>query len=73
MFLAIKIPIQDKDLNEIHSGVQRLKEIALDMNTELDEQNNKLNTIEKKVDGALDDIDNINVKMKNSLDRVKAI
>jgi hypothetical protein len=73
LFLAIKIPIQDKDLNEIHSGVQRLKEIALDMNTELDEQNNKLNTIEKKVDGALDDIDNINVKMKNSLDRVKAI
>lgn len=73
MFLAIKIPIQDKDLNEIHSGVQRLKEIALDMNTELDEQNNKLNTIEKKVDGALDDIDNINVKMKNSLDRVKTI
>ena len=60
-------------MNEIHSGVQRLKEIALDMNTELDEQNNKLNTIEKKVDGALDDIDNINVKMKNSLDRVKTI
>jgi hypothetical protein len=41
------------------------------MNTELDTQNKALTDLEKGVDKALDDVDNINIKLKKTLDNVK--
>jgi hypothetical protein len=57
-------------LDVIGEGVTKLKEIALDMNQELDKQQDLLNTIDSKADKALDHVDNINVSMKKALDGV---
>lgn len=50
--------------------MKRLKEIALDMNQELDDQNKNLEDLEKNVDVALDGLDNVNIKMKKIITQV---
>ena len=57
-------------MNEIGKGVKTLKDIAMGMNTELDKQNEALTTLETNVDKALDELDNVNVKMKNIIEKV---
>jgi hypothetical protein len=47
-----------------------LKEIAKDMGQELNKQNDMLAEIENKVDKAQEHLDNVNVKMKNMLEKV---
>jgi hypothetical protein len=42
----------------------------MDMNEELDRQNDALDKLEKGVDQALDEFDNVNIKMKNVLTKV---
>ncbi|KAL2911437.1 hypothetical protein HK105_209088 [Polyrhizophydium stewartii] len=61
---------QDQDLDAIGTGVARLKEIALDMGQEIDRQNDDLGRIDQNVEKALDHVDNINITMKNTLDKV---
>ncbi|KAI8899126.1 hypothetical protein BC833DRAFT_586885 [Globomyces pollinis-pini] len=60
----------DNDVQELGVGVARLKDIAIDMGQELDRQNEDLDRIDKKVDKALDHVDNINVTLKKSIDGV---
>lgn len=58
----------DKDLDAIGIGVTHLKNIAHEMGEELDRQNVALDDIEAGVDKALDHVDNLNIKMKKTLD-----
>ncbi|KAJ3043709.1 hypothetical protein HDV00_004482 [Rhizophlyctis rosea] len=58
----------DKDLDAIGIGVTHLKNIATEMGEELDRQNVALDDIEAGVDKALDHVDNLNIKMKKTLD-----
>ncbi|KAJ3049467.1 hypothetical protein HK097_009546 [Rhizophlyctis rosea] len=58
----------DKDLDAIGIGVTHLKNIANEMGEELDRQNVALDDIEAGVDKALDHVDNLNIKMKKTLD-----
>ncbi|KAH6595083.1 hypothetical protein BASA50_006070 [Batrachochytrium salamandrivorans] len=60
----------DKDVENIGLGVARLKEIALDMGQELENQNTDLERIDRNVEHALDHVDNINITMKKTLDGV---
>ncbi|KAI9208055.1 uncharacterized protein BJ171DRAFT_490106 [Polychytrium aggregatum] len=60
----------DTDLEGISVGVGKLKQIALDMDQELTNQNEKLDEVDKKVENALDHVDNLNIKMKKSLEGV---
>ncbi|KAJ3391206.1 hypothetical protein HDU92_009161 [Lobulomyces angularis] len=60
----------DKDLEDIGFGVQKLKEIAQGMNQELDAQNDALRDLEKDVDKALDGVDNINIRLKQVVDKM---
>lgn len=62
--------IIDKELEDISVGVSKLKEIANDMNKELDDQNDALRDLEKGVDKVLDDVDNVNIKLKRIVDTV---
>ena len=57
-------------MDELGAGVARLKEIALDMGQELDRQDEILDRVDVKVEGALDHVDNINIQLKKSLDGV---
>ena len=68
--IAAKNKEIDDDLDVIGEGVTKLKEIALDINNELDKQDETLQKIDKKADIALDHVDNINVSMKKALDGV---
>ncbi|KAJ3189333.1 hypothetical protein HDU85_002962 [Gaertneriomyces sp. JEL0708] len=58
----------DQDLDEIGAGVARLKDIANDLGNELDRQNDVLVEIERGVESNLDRVDNLNIKMKKTLD-----
>ncbi|KAI8818903.1 uncharacterized protein EV422DRAFT_535864 [Fimicolochytrium jonesii] len=60
----------DNDLDQIGAGVAKLKELANEMGNELDRQNEQLDNIERGVDGALDRVDNLNVKMRVAVDKV---
>lgn len=40
------------------------------MNQELDQQADNLDDLEKNVDKALDGLDNVNIKMKNVIEKV---
>ncbi|KAJ8331471.1 hypothetical protein QVD99_001739 [Batrachochytrium dendrobatidis] len=60
----------NQDLENIGVGVAKLKEIALDMGQELENQNQNLDNLDHKVEGALDHVDNINITMKKTLDGV---
>ncbi|KAJ3294387.1 hypothetical protein HK104_003634 [Borealophlyctis nickersoniae] len=58
----------DDDLDHIGIAVANLKGIATNMGQELDKQNEQLDTIEKGVDVALDHVDNLNIKLRKTLD-----
>lgn len=60
----------DQDMDDLGAGVSKLKELALDMGTELDKQNEAMDRIDIKVESALDHVDNINIVLKKSLDGV---
>lgn len=62
----------DNELEEISSGVQDLKHIALDMKEEVRLQSAMVDEITNKVDGAHDHLHNINRKMKNALKEVRS-
>ena len=60
----------DQDLDHINHQVGQLKEIAINMDRELDKQNGMLDTIDKKVDTATAHIESTNKKLKNAVDGV---
>ncbi|TPX33172.1 hypothetical protein SmJEL517_g03810 [Synchytrium microbalum] len=60
----------DNDLDVIGKGVSKLKDIANEMNTELDKQNEMLDAVDTKVNNALDHVDNVNIKMKVALEKM---
>lgn len=59
----------DDDLDEISGGVKKLKDIAGDMNAELDRQNDNLDELETKVDKVMEHMDNVNVQMKKTIEK----
>ena len=67
---------QDNDVKDLGVGVQKLRDIAIDMgqviiiNQELDQQIEDLDRIDRKVETALDHVDNINVSLKKAVDGV---
>lgn len=58
----------DKDLDDIQANIGVLREVAINMDRELDKQDAILDNIDKKVDKAQIHLDNVNVKMKQALD-----
>ncbi|KAJ3300960.1 hypothetical protein HDV03_001570 [Kappamyces sp. JEL0829] len=60
----------DKDIEGLGTGVQRLRDIAIDMGQELDRQAEDLDRIDKNVEKVLDHVDNINVTMKKTVEGV---
>ena len=61
----------DKQLDEIGEGIQDLSEIAQIQNEEVRRQNVMLENVGNKIDNAHDHINNINAKMKETLDEVR--
>jgi hypothetical protein len=61
----------DKQLDEIGEGIQDLSEIAQVQNEEVRRQNVMLENVGNKIDNAHDHINNINKKMKETLDEVR--
>jgi t-SNARE complex subunit (syntaxin) len=57
-------------LDEIHANVMALKEIAIDMDSELKKQNLMLDSIDKKVENTQAHLSNVNLKMKKAVDGV---
>lgn len=57
----------------ISTQLGTVKEIAIAMGTELATQENMLNEVEKKVDRAAEKMDNINVSMKRTMEKVPLI
>jgi t-SNARE complex subunit (syntaxin) len=60
----------DNDLQDIGKGVRQLRGLANDMGKELDTQNDQIRDLEKGLGKVLDNVDTINVKMKNTVDKV---
>ncbi|KAI9330383.1 hypothetical protein DFJ73DRAFT_858936 [Zopfochytrium polystomum] len=60
----------DEDLEVIGAGVARLKELANNMGQELDRQNEDLAEVDRKVNKALDHVDNVNIQMRKVVDGV---
>ncbi|RKO99199.1 hypothetical protein CXG81DRAFT_14834 [Caulochytrium protostelioides] len=60
----------DATLDQIGNGVAQLKAVANAMTLEVDRQNEQIDEIEKGVNKALDHVDNVNIKMKKTLDGV---
>jgi hypothetical protein len=50
--------------------VRKLKDLAQDMGNELERQNQALEEVDNKVEGALEHMDNVNVKLKKTVDKV---
>lgn len=50
-----------------------MKDIAINMDEELDVQAVALDKLEVDIDKALDEIDNVNIKMKKMLDQVNIL
>ena len=61
---------EDDDLDIIGQGVSKLRDIAVDMTQELDNQNEALEIIDSKAEKALDNMDDMNIRLKNTLDKV---
>jgi chromosome segregation ATPase len=61
----------DRDLQEISAGVMGLKEIATDLNKELEEQREMLDVLESRTDQLNQQFDNLNYKMKTSVEKVE--
>ncbi len=47
-----------------------MRDIAVDMTQELDNQNEALEIIDSKAEKALDNMDDMNIRLKNTLDKV---
>ncbi|KAI3634196.1 hypothetical protein MIR68_007800 [Amoeboaphelidium protococcarum] len=60
----------DQDLDTIRQNVGVLKEIAINMDQEIQKQNAMLDVIDTKVDKAQVHLDKVNMKMKQALDGV---
>jgi DNA repair exonuclease SbcCD ATPase subunit len=60
----------DKELDEVLKGVGVLKEIALNMDQELETQNQMIDQIEHKVNKSQQKLDSINAKLQKTLDKV---
>ncbi|KAF8083378.1 hypothetical protein N665_0776s0004 [Sinapis alba] len=58
---------QDEGLDVISEGLDALKNLARDMNEELDKQVPLMDEMETKVDGATSDLKNTNVRLKQQL------
>ncbi|VVB04938.1 unnamed protein product [Arabis nemorensis] len=63
---------QDEGLDVISEGLDALKNLARDMNEELDKQVPLMDEMETKVDGATSDLKNTNVRLKKQLVQVKS-
>ncbi|TPX49446.1 hypothetical protein SeMB42_g01576 [Synchytrium endobioticum] len=60
----------DNDLDVIGKGVTKLKDIANEMNQELEKHNEMLDAVDTKVNNALDHVDSVNIKMKVALEKM---
>ncbi|CAI9105125.1 OLC1v1003985C2 [Oldenlandia corymbosa var. corymbosa] len=63
---------QDQGLDVISEGLDTLKNLARDMNEELDRQVPLVDEIETKVDKATSDIKNTNVRLKDTITKVRS-
>ncbi|XP_073157043.1 syntaxin-71-like isoform X2 [Henckelia pumila] len=63
---------QDQGLDFISEGLDTLKNLALDMNEELDRQVPLMDEIDTKVDKATSDIRNTNVRLKETVLKVRS-
>ena len=61
----------DDNLDKMSEHLNTLKEIALQMDDEADLQNEMIDALEIKVDNANDRLDNINVRMKDTLKKIR--
>ncbi|BAT91949.1 hypothetical protein VIGAN_07059500 [Vigna angularis var. angularis] len=63
---------QDEGLDIISEGLDTLKELAQDMNEELDRQVPLMDEIDKKVDKTTAELRNTNVKLKKTLNEIRS-
>ncbi|KAG7564548.1 Target SNARE coiled-coil homology domain [Arabidopsis suecica] len=63
---------QDEGLDVISEGLDALKNLARDMNEELDKQVPLMEEMETKVDGATSDLKNTNVRLKKQLVQMRS-
>ncbi|KAL0369680.1 UNVERIFIED_CONTAM: syntaxin [Sesamum angustifolium] len=63
---------QDQGLDIISEGLDVLKNLAKDMNEELDRQVPLMDEIEEKVDKNASDLRNTNVRLKETVNRVRS-
>ncbi|CAN4119368.1 unnamed protein product [Withania somnifera] len=63
---------QDEGLDFISEGLDTLKNLARDMNEELDRQVPLMDEIDTKVDKATTDIKNNNVRLKDNINRIRS-
>ncbi|PHT35174.1 Syntaxin-72 [Capsicum baccatum] len=66
---ACNFPILDEGLDVISEGLDTLKNLARDMNEELDRQVPLMDEIDTKVDKATSDIKNNNVRLKENINK----
>lgn len=62
----------DMQLDQIGEGIQDLQEIALMQNEEVRRQNQMLDNVGIKIDAANEHIENVNSKMKDTLQQVRS-
>jgi syntaxin of plants SYP7 len=62
----------DMQLDQIGEGIQDLAEIAQMQNEEVKRQNQMLDNVGTKIDAAHDHIENVNAKMKETLQQVRS-
>ncbi|CAF2085700.1 unnamed protein product [Brassica napus] len=63
---------EDEGLDVISEGLDALKNLARDMNEELDKQVPLMDEMETKVDGATSDLKNTNVRLKQQLVKMRS-
>uniref|UniRef100_A0A5B7BGW8 Putative syntaxin-71-like n=1 Tax=Davidia involucrata TaxID=16924 RepID=A0A5B7BGW8_DAVIN len=63
---------QDQGLNIISEGLDTLKNLAHDMNEELDRQVPLIDEIDTKVDKATSDLKNTNVRLKETVNKIRS-
>ncbi|MCD7471328.1 Syntaxin-71 [Datura stramonium] len=69
---ACNFPILDEGLDIISEGLDTLKNLAHDMNEELDRQVPLIDEIDTKVDKATTDIKNNNVRLKENINKIRS-
>ena len=62
----------DMQLDQIGEGIQDFAEIAQMQNEEVKRQNQMLDNVGTKIDAAHDHIENVNAKMKETLQQVRS-